>query len=528
MRHFTIIAAILFTLAAPTWAADAKDESKDEGRSRPAPSPGSSSAASARPSPPAASATSPSTRPTRATTSWLWPRAGSGRRSTTAPPGRRSSTARAPTRSAASTSTRRTPTSSGSARGENNSQRTVSFGDGVYKSLDGGKSWKNMGLERLRAHRHDRHRPARLRRRLRRRPGPAVAIRRRPRALQDHRRRRDLGARPRDQRGHRRQRGAPRPARPGRPLRLVLPAAAPRLDPDQRRSRVGASTSRPTAAPPGARSTRACRRWTWAASASTSRRPTPTCVYAIVEAARGEGRLLPLHRPRRDLEASAPTTSPAARSTTTRSSPTRKTSTASTPSTPGCRSPRTAARRFSKIGRPTATSTTTPCGSTRRTPTTCWSAATAASTRAGTGARPRLQGEPAAHPVLPRRHRQLASPSTTSTAAPRTTPPSAARRAPPAQPASPTRTGSSPSSATASRPGWTPRTRRSSTASGSTAAWCATTAAAARSSTSSRRQPPGEEPYRWNWDAPLIISPHSHTRLYFAASRLFRSDDRGN
>jgi len=31
--------------------------------------------------------------------------------------------------------------------GENNSQRSVSFGDGVYKSVDGGKSWKNMGLE---------------------------------------------------------------------------------------------------------------------------------------------------------------------------------------------------------------------------------------------------------------------------------------------------------------------------------------------------------------------------------------------
>jgi len=37
----------------------------------------------------------------------------------------------------------------------------------------------------------------------------------------------------------------------------------------------------------------------------------------------------------------------------------------------------------------------------------------------------------------------------------------------------------------------------------------------------------GEEPYRWNWDSPLIISPHSHTRLYFAANILFRSDDRG-
>lgn len=31
--------------------------------------------------------------------------------------------------------------------GENNSQRSVAFGDGVYKSVDGGKSWKNMGLK---------------------------------------------------------------------------------------------------------------------------------------------------------------------------------------------------------------------------------------------------------------------------------------------------------------------------------------------------------------------------------------------
>ena len=30
--------------------------------------------------------------------------------------------------------------------GENNSQRSVAMGDGVYKSVDGGKSWKNVGL----------------------------------------------------------------------------------------------------------------------------------------------------------------------------------------------------------------------------------------------------------------------------------------------------------------------------------------------------------------------------------------------
>lgn len=38
----------------------------------------------------------------------------------------------------------------------------------------------------------------------------------------------------------------------------------------------------------------------------------------------------------------------------------------------------------------------------------------------------------------------------------------------------------------------------------------------------------GEDPLRWNWDSPFIISPHSHMRLYFAADKLFRSDDRGD
>lgn len=38
----------------------------------------------------------------------------------------------------------------------------------------------------------------------------------------------------------------------------------------------------------------------------------------------------------------------------------------------------------------------------------------------------------------------------------------------------------------------------------------------------------GEAPSRWNWDTPIIISPHSHTRLYTASQRVYRSDDRGN
>ena len=36
-----------------------------------------------------------------------------------------------------------------------------------------------------------------------------------------------------------------------------------------------------------------------------------------------------------------------------------------------------------------------------------------------------------------------------------------------------------------------------------------------------------ENAYRWNWDAPLVISNHDNKRLYFAANKVFRTDDRG-
>ena len=38
----------------------------------------------------------------------------------------------------------------------------------------------------------------------------------------------------------------------------------------------------------------------------------------------------------------------------------------------------------------------------------------------------------------------------------------------------------------------------------------------------------GEAALRWNWDAPLVISPHNSDRLYFAANFLYQSDDRGD
>ncbi|MDQ4120283.1 MAG: glycosyl hydrolase [Acidobacteriota bacterium] len=37
-----------------------------------------------------------------------------------------------------------------------------------------------------------------------------------------------------------------------------------------------------------------------------------------------------------------------------------------------------------------------------------------------------------------------------------------------------------------------------------------------------------DESQRYNWDSPFIISPHSNTRLYFAGHKLFKSENRGD
>ena len=42
-------------------------------------------------------------------------------------------------------------------------------------------------------------------------------------------------------------------------------------------------------------------------------------------------------------------------------------------------------------------------------------------------------------------------------------------------------------------------------------------------------QPREGEPYeRFNWDAPILVSPHDPKRLYFASYRVWRSDNRGD
>lgn len=42
------------------------------------------------------------------------------------------------------------------------------------------------------------------------------------------------------------------------------------------------------------------------------------------------------------------------------------------------------------------------------------------------------------------------------------------------------------------------------------------------------QSPTGEPAYKWNWNTPVLISPHNPDRIYYAAEYLFASNDRGN
>lgn len=39
---------------------------------------------------------------------------------------------------------------------------------------------------------------------------------------------------------------------------------------------------------------------------------------------------------------------------------------------------------------------------------------------------------------------------------------------------------------------------------------------------------PGDDPERWNWDSPILVSPHDNKTLYFGSQRLWKSKDKGN
>ncbi len=80
--------------------------------------------------------------------------------------------------------------------GENNNRQSSSWGDGIYKSTDGGKTWRNMGLAKSRHIARIVVDPERPRRGLRRRARKPLGARRRARGLQDDGRRGELEPRP--------------------------------------------------------------------------------------------------------------------------------------------------------------------------------------------------------------------------------------------------------------------------------------------------------------------------------------------
>jgi hypothetical protein len=38
----------------------------------------------------------------------------------------------------------------------------------------------------------------------------------------------------------------------------------------------------------------------------------------------------------------------------------------------------------------------------------------------------------------------------------------------------------------------------------------------------------GDAPERWNWDSPLLLSPHKVDRIYYGSQRVWQSDDKGS
>ena len=123
------------------------------------------------------------------------PPAASGSRRTAGSPGGRSSTTSRSPRSARSRSTAGTRRSSGSAPARATCATRASVGNGVYRSLDGGRTLDAPRPRRQRAHPPHRPAPRRPRRRLGGGARPRVGREPGARRLQDDRRRQDLAAR---------------------------------------------------------------------------------------------------------------------------------------------------------------------------------------------------------------------------------------------------------------------------------------------------------------------------------------------
>ena len=247
--------------------------------------------------------------------------------------------------------------------GEKTVRGNVSHGDGVWKSTDAGKSWTPRRARRLAPRAAPPHPPARPRPGLRRRPRPPLRPQRHARRLPQQERRQELGARPLRQRRRRRRRPRPRPGQPARPLRLDLAGAPPPLDARERRLRL--------------RALEVHRRRRHLARAVTQARPAEGDAgdhrrqrlrrrpAERLRHRRGRrGRRLSLARRRRDAgpRPTSRATCGSAPGTTPASTPTPRTPTPSTSSTSSSTSPRTAARPSPPSAPRTATTTT--CGST--------------------------------------------------------------------------------------------------------------------------------------------------------------------
>ena len=96
-----------------------------------------------------------------------------------------------------------------------------------------------------------------------------------------------------------------------------------------------------------------------------------------------------------------------------------------------------------------------------------------------------------------------------------------------AAPASPTTSGSRSTAATASRRRSIRRTRASSTPSRRTATSRASTRSATSASRSARCRRAAKPPLRWNWNTPILMSPHDPATIYVGANKVFKSTDRG-
>ena len=312
--------------------------------------------------------------------------------------------------------------------GENNSQRSVAYGDGVYKSNDGGKTWQNVGLKDDRAHRQDRDRPARLRHGLRRGAGAALE----GRAAIAGSTRPPTAARP----GTRCSTSTRTPASPMSCSTRATPMCSSRPV----ISAAGTSGRSSTAGPGSAihRSTDGGKTWkkiTAGLPAGDLGRiglaiaPTdPDIVYAIVEAAEGAGGIYRSTDGGADLGEAQPLRGAGAvllapRRRSGQQGPHLRDERPH----PGLRRRRQDARAARRTR--TSTSTTTRSGSTRRTRSITSSAATAASTRATIAARTGTSSRTCRSRSSTTSPATRAARSTTSTAARRTTSRSAARPA---------------------------------------------------------------------------------------------------